>query len=79
MQPWMIRTWVADGMSWRRKLEVKLLPATLSLDASCCTEAGPDSAVVFEEAATWRRILWARFFCALEMDMAPAGFSAASS
>ena len=65
-------------MSWRQ-LEVKLLPASLSLDASSCTEAGPDAAVVFEEAATWQRIFWARFFCALEMDAAPAGFSAASS
>ena len=68
--------WVADGMS-RRKLEGKLLQASLLLEAPFCIEAGPGIAVVFEEAAAWRRTFCARFFCALEV--APGVFSAASS
>ena len=70
--------WVADGMRWR-KLEAKLLQAGLLLDVSSCTEGGPDVAVVFDAEAAWRRTLWARFFCALEMDAGLASFSAASS
>ena len=44
---------VAVEISWR-KLESKLLQASLSLDVSSCTEAGPVVAVVIEEAAARR-------------------------
>ena len=68
--------WVADEISWRQ-LESKLLQASLSLDASSCTEAGPEVAVFIDEAAAWR--LWPRFLCALDVAVATAGFSAACS
>ena len=44
---------VADEISWR-KLEGKLLQASLSLDVSSGTGAGPEVAVVIEEAAARR-------------------------
>ena len=70
--------WGADEMPWR-KLEGKLLQAGLLLDASSCTEAEPNVAVLIEEVAAWRQTLWARFFCALEIMAAGlAGFSARS-
>ncbi len=70
--------WLADGMLWRQ-LDAKLLLASLLLDVSSCTEAGPDVAVVFKEEAAWRRIRWTCFFCAFDVAAGAAGIPAASS
>ena len=72
----MVGIWVADGMSWRQ-LEGELLQTSSLLDVSPCTETESDVTAVFEEQAAWRRFSWARFFCALDVAVGPAGSSAA--